>query len=74
MGRAVGSAWTNTETTDFDAGDYLRYDKFREQVLQNLEWFAQNHKHDGGSGAGAFLSISDPKYVWFIRQNGSPFA
>lgn len=74
MGRATGSAWTNTELTDFEAGDYLRYDKFRDQILQNLEWFAQNHKHAGTAGDGGFLSISDPKYVWFIRANGTPFA
>lgn len=68
------ASWTNTETTDWEAGDYLRYDKFRDQIGQNMEYMAQTHKHAGNPGDGGFLSVSDPKYIWFVRPNGAAFS
>lgn len=67
-------SWTNTETTDWEAEDYFRWDKFRDQFGQNMEFLGQSHNHSGDAGDGAFIDASDPKYIWFIRSNGSPFA
>lgn len=65
MARASGTAWTNTETTDFEAGDLLRVDKLLTQVLQNLEWFAQSHAHDGVAGSGGPVGMSKAKIRFF---------
>lgn len=68
------ATWTNTVKEDFEAGDYLRFDKFRDYIGQNVEFLGQSHNHDGGSGDGGTLAVADPKYIWFIAvPNGSPF-
>lgn len=59
-------AWTNTETTDWQAGDFIRETKLKEQLMQNIEWLAQNHDHSGDPGDGAALPVADPKYIIYI--------
>lgn len=69
------ATFTVTEATDWEAGDYLRYDKFRDQIGQNIEFLAQSHDHSGDSGDGGTLPVADPKYIWFIAaEDGGPFA
>lgn len=69
------ASWTNTEATDWEAGDLFRTDKFQAQVGQNLEWLAQSHKHDGTANGGAVIPTADPKYIWlFAPPGGAPFA
>lgn len=52
------ATWTDTEATDWAAGDFMRYDKFRDQVGQNLEYlkrggvFSFNVKAYGAVGDG----------------------
>src|SRR3990167_6051017 len=46
MGRAIAS-WTNTEITDWQAGDFAEVTKFLQQLLQNIEYLAQSHDHTG---------------------------
>jgi hypothetical protein len=73
MARATAS-WTNTEATDWTAGNFIRQTKLLQQVLQNLEYFAQTHNHTGDP-AGAVLAFADPKAVWFYGgEDGGPFA
>jgi hypothetical protein len=63
-----------TVTSDWDAGDFLRFDKFRDQVGQNLEFLMQSHDHSGDLGDGASLSVSNPWFVAFIAPPlGAPF-
>lgn len=69
------ASFTVTEATDWEAGDFLRFDKFRDQVGQNLEYLLQTHNHDGGSGDGGTLAVADPKALWFFNPPaGVPFA
>lgn len=64
-----------TVAGDWDAGDYLRYDKFRDQIGQVIENLRQNHNHDGGAGDGGFIPMADPKALWFYGlPPGTPFA
>lgn len=67
------ATFTITEATDFEAGDFLRFDKFRDQVGQNIEYLAQTHDHSGDSGDGGTLATADPKAIWFYGHEGSPF-
>lgn len=67
------ATFTITEATDFEAGDFLRFDKFRDQVGQNIEFLAQTHDHSGDSGDGGTLATADPKYIWFVMPEGMPF-
>lgn len=46
MARATPS-WTDTEATDWAAGDFVEVTKFLQQILQNLEYLAQSHDHTG---------------------------
>lgn len=74
MARATAS-WTNTELTDWEAGDGVRETTLKEQVLQNLEYMAQSHDHSGDAGDGSTLPTSDPKALWFYTPSaGVPFA
>jgi hypothetical protein len=69
------ATFTVTEANDWLAGAFVRFDKFRDQLGQNLEWLAQSHNHDGGSGDGGTIPTADPKYIWFIAPaGGGPFA
>ena len=69
------ATFTITEATDFEAGDYLRFDKFRDQFGQNVEFFAQSHAHSGDAGDGAAIAPADPKLTWMYGPSpGSPFA
>jgi hypothetical protein len=73
MARATAS-WTNTETSDWDAGDGVRATKLLQQVLQNIEHLAQSHNHTGDPQGGA-LALADPKAIWFYSAaDGGPFA
>lgn len=64
-----------TEATDFEAGDFLRFDKFRDQIGQNIEWLAQSHDHSGDAGDGGTLAVANPLYIWLLTPPlGSPFA
>lgn len=64
MARATAT-WTNTEVTDFEAGDFLRATKLLQQVLQNIEHLAQTHNHDGGTADGGVLILADPLGLMF---------
>ena len=69
------ATWTNTEATDWEAGDYLRTDKFQAQVGQNLEFLGQSHDHSGDAGDGGTLAAADPKAIWFYAAPpGGPLA
>ncbi len=59
-------AWTNTEATDWQAGDFIRETKLKEQIGQNIEWLAQNHDHSGDAGDGGTLPVADPKYIIYV--------
>lgn len=62
-----------TVTSDWDAGDFIRYDKLRDQIGQNLEFLMQSHNHSGDLGDGATLAVADPKAIWFYGPaGGSP--
>lgn len=64
-----------TEATDWEAGDFLRTDKFQAQIGQNIEWFAQSHDHNGNAGDGGTIATADPKALWFYTPPaGGPFA
>lgn len=54
-----------TEATDWDSGDFFRFDKFRDQIGQVIEYFATLHDHTGDPGDGATLPAADPKQVWY---------
>lgn len=69
------ATFTVTEATDWEAGDFLRFDKFRDQIGQNVEWLAQSHDHSGDAGDGATIPLANPAYVWLLTPPlGSPFA
>lgn len=57
--------FTITEATDWEAGKFFRFDKFRDQVGQNIEFFAQNHDHSGDAGDGATLTTGDDGLLFF---------
>lgn len=61
-----------TETSDWEGGDYVYFDKLRDQVMQNLEYLLQNHDHNGNLGDGATIPTVDPKSQWFYASGGSP--
>lgn len=68
------ATFTITETSDWDAGDFVRSDKFRDQIGQNIEFFAQSHDHSGGAGDGGTLPLANPLAAWFFTNPaGSPF-
>lgn len=74
MARFAATA-TATVAEDFEAGDFLRFDKFRDYIGQNIEFLMQSHNHDGGTGDGGTLATADPKAIWFYgTAAGSPFA
>lgn len=54
-----------TETTDWAADSFFRYDKFRDQIGQVLEWFAQLHDHSGDAGDGGTLAAGDDGLLFF---------
>lgn len=66
MAAFSGATYTTTEALDWEAGNFLRFDKFRDQVGQNIEWLAQNHDHSGDAGDGGTLPVADPKYIIYI--------
>lgn len=68
------ATFTVTEATNWEAGDFLRFDKFRDEVGQNIEFLAQSHDHSGDSGDGGTLATADPKSIWFYDLEGAPFA
>lgn len=74
MARFVGTTFTITEATDWAAGSFIRFDKFRDQIGANIEWFAQTHKHDGTAGGGGTLVTADPKAIIFYGPQGNPIA
>lgn len=42
MAAFSGATYTTTEALDWEAGDFLRFDKFRDQVGQNIEYLKAN--------------------------------
>lgn len=69
------AAWTDTDLTEWQAGDGVRETTFKEQVGQNIEFLGQSHDHSGDSGDGGTLQTADPKAIWFYGQyDGAPFA
>ncbi len=64
-----------TVSGDWEAGDFVRFDLFRDQIGQNIEYLMQTHDHSGDLGDGGTLVLSDPTAVWFFSAPlGSPFA
>lgn len=59
------ATWTNTETTDWEAGDFVRSDKVQAQLGQNIEFLAQSHDHNGDAGDGGTMAVADPKAIWY---------
>ena len=69
------STFTITETTNWETGDYVRFNLLRDEVMQNIEFFAQSHDHSGDAGDGAAIAPADPKLTWMYGPSpGSPFA
>lgn len=67
------ATFTETEATDWQAGDGVRETAFKEQLGQNIEWLAQEHDHSGDAGDGGTLPTADPKSIWFYGTvQGSP--
>ncbi len=60
------STWTNTETTDWEAGDTILWTKLRD-LFQNLEFLAQLHDHSGDPGDGATLGAADDGLLFFAQ-------
>lgn len=50
------ATWTDTEATDFEAGDVLRTDKIRDQIGQNIEYLKTQVDS---------LATSVSKSIWF---------
>lgn len=66
MARFTGTAWTNTEALDWEAGDFLRFDKFRDQVGQNIEYLYDQL---------STLQTNFQKSIWFFGPaGGGPLA
>lgn len=42
MAAFSSGTYTTTEALDWEAGDFLRFDKFRDQVGQNIEYLKAN--------------------------------
>lgn len=59
------ATFTITETTDWEASDFFRFDKFRDQIGQNIEFGAQVHDHSGDPGDGATLTAGDDGLLFF---------
>lgn len=62
MARA-SATWTNTDADHFKAGltgsaSILAY--WLTDVLQNIEWIAQSHNHDGGTADGGQFWTTAP--------------
>mgnify|MGYP001012085120 CR=1 FL=1 len=57
--------FTETETTDWQAGDLLRSNKFAEQIGQNLEFLLQDHDHNGHDGDGGTIQAVTVSQLWF---------
>lgn len=53
-----------TEKTNWEAADFFRFDNYRDEVGQNLEFFAQAHDHSGDAGDGANLTDGNEKLIW----------
>ena len=70
MAAFISTIFTTTEALDWEAGDYLRFDKFRDQVGQNIEYL--------NASLAAVVTTS----YWAIREleiqagllSGAPFA
>lgn len=58
MARATPTAGV-TELTDWESADVIRYDKFRDQILQIIEFLLQTHDHTGDAGDGGTLTGAD---------------
>ena len=58
------ASFTITELTDWEEGDFFEETNFRDQVGQNLEFFAQSHDHSGDTGDGANLTDGNEKLIW----------
>ena len=56
-----------TEATDWEAADFFRFDKFRDQIGQNLEFLIQLHDHSGDLGDGANLTTGDDGLLFFAQ-------
>jgi len=54
-----------TETTHWEEGDFFDATYFRQEVGQNIEWFAQAHDHSGDPGDGATLAAGDDGLLFF---------
>jgi len=54
-----------TEATHWEEDDFFDATYFRDEVGQNLEWFAQSHDHSGDAGDGATLTAGDDGLLFF---------
>lgn len=59
------ATFTVTEATHWASGDLFRFDYFRDEIGQNLEFFAQSHDHSGDPGDGATLTDGNEKNIWY---------
>lgn len=62
------ATFTITEQSDWDAGDFITHEDLRDQVLQNIEFFAQSHDHSGDAGDGGTLALANPAAAWFFTN------
>lgn len=65
MPEPSGAAWNTINTDHWLAGQFVRETRFRQQLLENLQYLATGHDHSGGTGNGGSLAVADPKAIWF---------
>lgn len=64
-----------TNSAHWAAGLPLRYNYFRDEIGQNLEYMMQTHRHAGALGDGGTLATADPKSIWMYGEPpGAAFA
>ena len=61
-----------TEATNWLADSFFRFDLFRDQIGQVIEFFAQTHDHSGDAGDGATLTAGEEKLI-FLYELGLEF-
>lgn len=65
MPEPSSAGWNTIDTDHWLAGQFIRETRYRQQVLENLQYLAVAHDHSGGTGNGGILSAADPKAIWF---------
>jgi hypothetical protein len=70
MAAFPSTTFTSTEATDWESGDYLRYDKFRDQIGSNIEYLKASVD---AIATGAFWSLFEVRLQTGFAIGG-PFA